>query len=101
MPPFRLLPFLIFVAACAPVPDNPSRVSPQGGTEIQLQNGRNCWSNRCLQINMQSRIAAVNSRNSVRIPRDIDVSDGYVTVAEYNAIFATGMRAMPRGAGSR
>ncbi len=101
MKPLRLLPFLFFVAACTPIPDNISRVSPQGGTEIQILNGRNCLNNRCVHINMQSRIAAVNGRNSVRIPSDIDLSSGYVSVAEFNAIFAAGMRAVPRGAGTR
>jgi len=40
-------------------------------------------------------------RNSVRIPRDIDLSSGYVSIAEFNAIFTAGMRALPQGVGSR
>jgi len=101
MNPLRLLPLLLFVAACTPPANNPSRASAQGGTEIQLDNGRNCWENRCIHVNKQSRLAAVNGRNSVRIPSNIVVSDGYVTVDEFNAIFITGMRALPIGVGSR
>jgi hypothetical protein len=96
------LPFftfaLVFLAACA-VPDSPSRTGPQGETEIQFQDGKNCWQNKCLKYDIKYRSVAVTGRNPVSISRDIDVRDGYVSEAEFSSMFAAANAALAFGAG--
>lgn len=97
----RLLPFMLGLAACTALPESATRVTAQGGTEIRLQDGRNCWNNQCITFNSVSRTAAATGRIPVRLPRSIDISDGYVSDAEFAAIFSASVRSFSRGAGRR
>ncbi|MFD3188697.1 hypothetical protein ACFMPD_00310 [Sedimentitalea sp. HM32M-2] len=100
LPLFRLLPAALLVAACS-APDNPVRTAPGGTTEIALQDGRNCYNNQCLRYSRAQRSVSVTNKYPVRIPRDIDVRDGYVTPADFAAMFQTANMAYSAGVGRR
>ncbi|MBJ6372321.1 hypothetical protein [Sedimentitalea arenosa] len=95
-----LLPALLLLAACA-VPDNPSRSGAGGETQIQLSDGQNCWNNRCFRFSSVNRSVQVTGKYPVRAPRDIDLRDGYVTEAQFAAMFQTANMAYANGVGRR
>ncbi len=95
----RLLILGIFLTACTAT-ENATRSGPNG-TEIQIQDGRNCWKNRCLTFDSRYRSIAVTGKNPTRIPRGVDVSDGYVTEAEFAAMFQAANMAYGTGVGRR
>lgn len=100
MSPLRPIALVLLLAACA-VPDNVSRTTTSGATEIQLNDGKNCWKNRCLRFSAVNRSVAVTGKYPVRVPRDIDVRDGYVTEAEFAAMFQAANMAFANGVGRR
>lgn len=87
---------VLAVAACEPVPNNPTR-QVSGATEIQLVPGRNCWNNVCLNYDPQRDRVGVRGREYVSVPGSVDTSDGFVTVAEFNRIMHAARSATPLG----
>ena len=96
----RFIPALLLVAACA-VPDNPTRSTSSGSTQIQLTDGNNCWNNRCFRFSKINRSVSVIGKFPVRVPRDIDVRDGYVSEAEFAQMFQAANMAYATGVGRR
>lgn len=96
---FGLILVLGVFAGCTPAPVNPTRTGPDG-VEIQFTDGRNCWNNRCMRYDQKNRWVSVTGRHPVLIASNIDLRDGYVTEAEFNAMFERANRALSRGAGA-
>lgn len=65
--------------------DEPVTRSVNGVTQIQLRTGLNCWNGQCFRYN---RFVSVPGRESVRIPDDIEMVDGFVTEDEFARILA-------------
>jgi hypothetical protein len=100
MPLARLLIVLVVVSACS-VPNNASRSGASGAMEIQLVDGNNCWNNRCLRFVSEDRSVSVTGKGAVRVPRDIDLRDGYVSEAEFASMFQAANMAYATGVGRR
>lgn len=95
---YHLLPAVLLVAACA-VPNNPSQTAGTSGTEIQLADGQNCWNNQCFRFSKVNRSVSVIGKFPVRVPREIDVRDGFVTESEFRAMFQRASMAYSSGVG--
>ncbi|WP_425044716.1 hypothetical protein [Primorskyibacter sp. S87] len=52
-----------------------------------------------MNLNLSRRSVQLAGRNAAGIPGNIDVSDGYVTAAEFRQIFEAGNRAYSIGVG--
>ena len=87
-----VVPVLLLVAACD-VPNNSTRQGAGGGAEIQLQDGRNCWDNQCLQYNPRRGTFSISGRHSVTAPAGALKGDGYITVSGFQQAFHRAMRA--------
>ena len=77
------------LAGCLEVPDNAFREVSGGALEIQVSDGRNCWMNQCFTYDARDNEVSVTGREPIAVPEDIDLSDGYVTEAEFDQILKT------------
>ncbi len=85
---------LAVLAACD-VPQAPVVTGPDGLARIQINtSGLTCYETRCLDINPSARSVRSIGNRTIRIPGNIDVSDGTVTVAEFREL---GTKAMLAG----
>ncbi len=74
---------LTFLAACD-VPQAPIVTGPDGQQQIQINtSGLTCYNTRCLDINPVARSVRSIGNRTIGIPRNINVSDGTVTPAEF------------------
>ncbi|MDA7965858.1 hypothetical protein [Ruegeria sp.] len=72
-----------FLAACD-VPQAPVVTGPDGQPRIQINtSGLTCYNTRCLDIDPAARSLRSIGNRTISIPGNIDVSDGTVTVAEF------------------
>jgi len=87
----------VLVLAACDVPQSPVVTGTDGQTRIQINtSGLTCYQTRCLDINPAARSVRTMGNRTAGIPRDIDVSDGTVTPAEFRrlgevALLAGGM----------
>jgi len=90
---------LALLAACD-VPQAPVVTGPDGQPRIQINtSGLTCYENRCLDIDPRYRtVRSVGSR-TIRIPGNINVSDGTVTPDEFRQMGTAALLA--GGIGSR
>ncbi len=93
---YRILFVALCVLAACDVPDNP--VIDQG---ILLQDGRNCYENRCFNLNMAAGQVQMFGRNPARIPAGIAYQDGVVTADDFQRMFAAANAAYAQGIGRR
>lgn len=85
---------LAALAACD-VPQSPVITGPDGQARIQINTtGLTCYQTRCLDIDPAARSVRSIGNRATRIPGNIDVSDGTVTIAEFTEM---GTRAMLAG----
>ncbi len=75
------------VLAACDVPQSPVVTGPDGQARIQINtSGLTCYETRCLDINPAARsVRSIGSR-TIRIPGNIDVTDGTVTVSEFREL---------------
>lgn len=95
-----IAPALLLVAACE-VPDNAVRTSDTGTSQIRLQDGRNCFNNRCFDLNTSRGSVQLIGRNPARIPSGVNWTDGFVTPSEFNRMFQAANSAYASGIGRR
>lgn len=77
---------LAVLAACD-VPQSPVVTGPDGQARIQINtSGLTCYETRCLDINPARRSVRSIGNRTIRIPSNIDVSSGTVTVAEFKQL---------------
>lgn len=100
MKPLFALPLIVLAAACT-VPDNPVGTSSSGVTQIAVNNGNNCFNNRCFDLNTDRGTVQMVGRNPARVPAGIDYSDGYVTQAEFTQMANAANSAYAQGIGRR
>jgi hypothetical protein len=74
------------LAACLEVPDNAFRELAGGAKEIQIVDGRNCWMNRCFTYDADRQELSVTGHEPIPVPPGVDLSDGYVSEAEFDAL---------------
>ncbi|RBW54846.1 hypothetical protein [Ruegeria sp. A3M17] len=75
-----------FLAACD-TPQAPVVTGPNGQPQIQIStSGLTCYDTRCLDINPAARSVRSVGNRTAGIPRDIDVSNGTVTPAEFRRL---------------
>lgn len=90
---------LALIAACD-VPQAPVVTGPDGQARIQINtSGLTCYDTRCLDINPAARSVRSIGNRTTRIPRNIDVSNGTVTPAEFKQLGVTA--SLAGGVGSR
>lgn len=68
---------------------------------VQIVDGRNCLNGRCVTLNTERRSVKLPGRNAVMVPRDIDLSHGYVSKSDYRRIFDAAFRANAEGSQRR
>ncbi|NOD33158.1 MULTISPECIES: hypothetical protein [unclassified Ruegeria] len=91
---------LALVAACD-VPQATVVTGPDGQSRIEINlSGLTCYQNRCLDINPAARSVRQIGNRTTRIPASIDVSDGYVTPAEFRQMATTASLAGGQGSGN-
>ncbi|MEO9781696.1 MAG: hypothetical protein ABJH07_03455 [Sedimentitalea sp.] len=95
----RSIPVLLLLAACA-MPDNPTQ-SGNGGTEIQLETGRNCWANRCFSYDSARQMVSLPGKNPARVPGAVNTQKGFVTETEFAAMFNAAAMSYANGVGRR
>lgn len=95
----RSIPVWLLLAACA-MPNNPSKTE-NGGTKIQLMNGRNCWANQCFGYDSTRQTVLLPGKNPARVPGGIDTQTGYVTETEFTAMFNAAAMSYANGVGRR
>lgn len=78
----------LLLAACEPVPDNPTRQGPSG-PEIQLVHGKNCYQNLCFYYDSRRNIVTLRGKEGAPIPSSVNVADGYMTPAEFRTLHQT------------
>ena len=83
---------VIALTGCAQVPDNAMRNGPNG-VEIQINDGRNCWDNQCIRYDARKNEIEIPGRAPVMVPADVDLSDGYVSEADFAAMLLAARRA--------
>ncbi len=92
---------LTLLAACD-VPQAPVVTGPDGQARIQINtSGLTCYNNRCLDINPAARSVRQVGNRTTGIPRDIVVSSGSVTPAEFEQMGIAASLAGGVGSGSR
>lgn len=93
------LSVLAVLAACD-VPQSPVITGPDGQSRIQINtSGLTCYQTRCLDINPAARSVRSIGNRTIRVPGNIDVSSGTVTVDEFKQLGTAAMLA--GGAGSQ
>ncbi|WP_170329671.1 hypothetical protein [Ruegeria arenilitoris] len=93
---------LLGLLVACDVPQAPVVTGPDGQPRIQIStSGLTCYNNRCLDINPAARSVRQIGNRTTRIPRDIDVSDGTVTPAEFEQMGVTAALAGGVGEGNR
>lgn len=85
---------LLALTAACDVPQAPVVTGPDGQPRIQINtSGLTCYDNRCLDIDPAARsVRSVGSR-TIPIARNISVSDGTVTPAEFRQMATATMLA--------
>ncbi|MCA0929482.1 hypothetical protein [Ruegeria profundi] len=92
---------LALLAACD-VPQAPVVTGPDGQTRIQINtSGLTCYDNKCLDINPAARSVRQIGNRTTSIPRNIDVSSGSVTPAEFAQMSTAASLAGGVGSGNR
>ena len=92
---------LSLLAACD-VPQAPVVTGPDGQARIQINtSGLTCYNTRCLDINPAARSVRQVGNRTTGIPRDIDVSSGTVTPAEFERMGIAASLAGGVGSGNR
>lgn len=92
---------LALLAACD-VPQAPVVTGQDGQTRIQINtSGLTCYNNRCLDINPAARSVRQIGNRTTGIPRNIDVSSGSVTPAEFEQMGTAASLAGGVGSGNR
>ncbi|WP_170382090.1 hypothetical protein [Ruegeria atlantica] len=92
---------LALLAACD-APQAPMVTGPDGQPRIQIStSGLTCYNNRCLDINPAARSVRQVGNRTTRIPRNIDVSSGSVTAAEFEQMGIAASLAGGVGSGNR
>lgn len=76
------------LAACEPVPDNPTRQGASG-PEIQLVHGKNCYQNLCFYYDSRRGFVTLRGKEGAPIPSSVNVSDGYMTPSEFRTLHQT------------
>ncbi len=90
---------LVALAACD-VQQSPVVSGPDGQVQIQINtSGLTCYENRCLDINPAARSVRSVGTRTIRIPGNINVSDGTITPAEFKQLGTATLLA--GGTGSR
>ncbi|NVO56145.1 hypothetical protein HW561_10130 [Rhodobacteraceae bacterium B1Z28] len=90
---------LALLAACD-VPQAPVVTGPDGQARIRINtSGLTCYNTRCLDIDPDARSVRQIGNRTTGIPRNIDVSDGAVTPAEFEQLGVTA--SLAGGMGSR
>ncbi|WP_170562026.1 hypothetical protein [Ruegeria atlantica] len=80
------LGILGFLAACD-TQQAPVVTGPDGQARIQINTaGLTCYDTRCLDINPAARSVRSVGNRTTGIPRDIDVSNGTVTPADFRRL---------------
>ena len=74
------------LAGCLEVPDNAFRELSGGAKEIAIQSGRNCWGNQCFTFNARANEVSVAGREPIAVPDGVDLSDDFVSEAEFNQL---------------
>ncbi|WP_120634714.1 hypothetical protein [Ruegeria sp. EL01] len=91
---------LALMTACD-VPQAPVVTGPDGQAGIQINtSGLTCYDTRCLDINPAARSVRSIGNRTTGIPRNINVSDGIVTPAEFKQIGVVASLAGGVGSGS-
>lgn len=81
------------VSGCLEIPDNAFRELAGGAKEIAISNGRNCWGNQCFTYSALRNELSVTGRQSIAVPSEVDLSEGYVSEAEFDALLKAVRRA--------
>ncbi len=91
---------LTLLAACD-VPEAPVVTGPDGVARIEINtSGLTCYQNRCLDINPAARTMRSIGSRTIRIPGNINVSDGTVTPAEFQQMGTAALLAGGEGSQS-
>ena len=73
-------------SACAATPDNPHRVEG-GRILIVLEDGVNCWKNRCFVLNRPENELADARGRQAPLPGGLDLAAGLVTVNGFRRMY--------------
>ena len=87
----KFAPLLLVLAACAPPVQNATR-SAGGGTQVQVVNGDNCHNGMCFHYNASRNTVTAVGRRPAPVPANFKPS-GYVSEAQYSALFDEAQRA--------
>ena len=74
------------LSACAATPDNPHRVEG-GRILIVLEDGVNCWKNRCFVLNRQENELADARGRPAPLPGGLDLAAGLVTENGFRRLY--------------
>ncbi|CUH67605.1 hypothetical protein TL5118_02263 [Thalassovita autumnalis] len=85
---------LLALTGCLKLSDNAMREGPNG-VEIQINEGRNCWANKCFRYDADENEIVVSGREPITVPAGVDLSDGYVSEAEFAALLLAARKAPP------
>lgn len=89
IPKFTAALFAVsLLTGCLEVPDNAFREISGGAKEVQISEGRNCWMNQCFRYDAGEQTLSVTGREPIEVPDGVDLSDGFVTEAEFEALVA-------------
>lgn len=83
------------LAACT-VPNNPTTTGADGEVLIRFTDGQNCWQ-RCVTYDARNNRVEAPGFKPAKIPGGIDLSDGYVTEAEFEDLYQAARRTRPEG----
>jgi hypothetical protein len=83
---------LMALTGCLQVRDNATRQGTSG-IEIQINEGRNCWSNRCFRYDADENEIVIPGREPIAVPEGVDLSDGYASEAEFAALLSAARKA--------
>ena len=86
---------LAALAACSTI-NNPSTTGANGQVLIRFADGQNCW-NQCVTYDAGNHRVEAPGFKPAKVPGDIDLSDGYVTEAEFERLYRASRRTRPEG----
>ena len=88
----KCAPVLVMLAACAAPVKNATR-QVNGQLEVQLVDGDNCYSGRCFRYFASTNRVSTVGRRQAAVPPGITANDGFVTAAEFHAMYEAAFQA--------
>lgn len=76
------LPAALFLAACTPPPDSPTRMDT-AGARVQLSDPRTCLNRECLLYDERLGRVQQPGREMIPLPEGMADADGFISTADF------------------